>query len=59
MEPTPENCAEEQCYITEIREDKETGNIIYLIENNVNPDEEYSTLQYVLNMQTMELEYKS
>lgn len=50
--------AEEQYYITDIREEEETGNIIYLIENNVNPNKEYTTQQYVLDINTFELEYK-
>lgn len=49
--------AEEQHYIAEIREDKETGEIIYLIENNVNPDEEYVTQKYILDMSTLTLDY--
>ena len=53
-----EELAEKQYYITDIREDEETGNIIYLIENNVNPDEEYITRQYILDLKTMQLEYE-
>ena len=53
-----EELAEKQYYITDIREDEETGNIIYLIENNVNPDEEYTTRQYILDLKTMQLEYE-
>ena len=49
--------AEKYCYIAEIREDEETGEIIYLIENNVNPDEEYTTQKYILDMSTLTLEY--
>ena len=52
-----EELAEKYCYIAEIREDKETGEIIYLIENNVNPDEEFTTQKYILDMSTLTLEY--
>ena len=52
-----EELAEKYCYIAEIREDKETGEIIYLIENNVNPDEEFTTRKYILDMSTLTLEY--
>ena len=44
--------------IIDVKIDEETGNIIYLIENNVNPDEEYTTMQYILDLKTMQLEYE-
>ena len=52
-----EDLAEKYCYIAEIRESEESGEIIYLIENNVNPDEEYTTQKYILDISTLTLEY--
>ena len=52
-----EDFAEQYCYITEIREGDKEGELIYLIENNVNPDEEYTTQKYILNLSTLTLEY--